>query len=227
MTDTIQTTPKRFQCRHIHTDGRRCGSASLRGEEFCYFHHTSRQPVANPRTRRSRQATFDLPLPEDRGAIQISIGEVLRRIASNQIDPRRAGLLLYGLQIASLNLPNRHAPAPVEAIIEEIITDPHLGNLAPRTEIPDAEAPRTNSLTAKLLEAIRIGREEMLAESKAEPATLPALNASAAIHAKPGKHPRPQTQPGFPHPPEFWPNLPKSRVCPHLKQTERPRVSRY
>jgi len=219
MTETIQTdsvqhpssisevTPKRFQCRHIHTEGRRCGSASLRGEEFCYFHHTSRQPVANPRTRSSRQATFDLPLPEDRGAIQISIGEVLRRIASNQIDPRRAGLLLYGLQIASLNLPNRHGPAPVEATIEEIITDPHLGNLAPRTEIPDAEAPRTNSLIAKLLEAIRIGREEMPAESKAEPAILPTLNASAAIPGKAGEAPPPPNQspnlPGFPHPPGF------------------------
>jgi len=92
MTNIIQhtstTAPKRFQCRHIHTEGRRCGSASLRGEEFCYFHHNSRKPVSNPRTRRSRQATFDLPLPEDRGAIQISIGEVLRRIASNAIDPR-------------------------------------------------------------------------------------------------------------------------------------------
>jgi hypothetical protein len=44
-------------------------------------------------------------MPEDRSAIQLAIGEVLRRIASNDIDPHRAGLLLYGLQIASLNLP--------------------------------------------------------------------------------------------------------------------------
>ena len=78
---------KRYQCRHIFTDGRRCGSACLRHEEFCYYHHTTRRPAENPHQRRTRRTTFDLPLPEDRSAIQHSIGEVLRRIASNDIDP--------------------------------------------------------------------------------------------------------------------------------------------
>ena len=107
MHNTIETetdAPKRYQCRHIFTDGHRCASPCLRQEEFCYSHHTTRRPVENPRQRRSRRSTFHLPLPEDRSAIQSSIGEVLQRIASNEIDPRRAGLLLYGLQIASLNL---------------------------------------------------------------------------------------------------------------------------
>jgi hypothetical protein len=96
---------KQYQCRHIFTDGHRCGSPCLRGEDLCYYHHTTRKPVADPQQRRGRRSAFDLPLPEDRSAIQHSIGEVLRRIASNDIDPRRAGLLLHGLQIASLNLP--------------------------------------------------------------------------------------------------------------------------
>ncbi len=219
MTDTFDTntqhlpgtaTPKRFQCRHIHADGRRCGSASLRGEEFCYFHHTSRKPVTNPRARRTRQASFDLPLPEDRAAIQLSIGEVLRRIASNQIDPRRAGLLLYGLQIASINLPHGRSsansqPAP-EAVVEEIITHPTHGPLAPSAELPHPDAPHRNSLTAQLLQALQKGQEEIERECEGrlraelqiqpelrpqteaesetepqpEPATLPDLNAAAA-----------------------------------------------
>ncbi|MCU1224935.1 MAG: hypothetical protein JWQ42_3028 [Edaphobacter sp.] len=105
--ETSNETPKRYQCRHIFTDGHRCGSVCLRREEFCYYHHTTRRPAANPRQRRGRHSAFDLPLPDsnDRSAIQLAIGEVLQRIASNDIDPRRAGLLLYGLQIASLNLP--------------------------------------------------------------------------------------------------------------------------
>jgi len=85
--ETRTETPKRFQCRHIFTDGHRCGSACLHHEEFCYYHHTTRRPVANPKQRRSRRSTFALPLPEDRSAIQASIGEVLRRIAANEIDP--------------------------------------------------------------------------------------------------------------------------------------------
>ncbi len=105
------TEPKRYQCRHIFTDGHRCGSPCLRQEDFCYYHHTTRRPVQDPRQRQTRTVLFDLPMPEDRAAIQLSIGEILRRIARNEIDPRRAGLLLYGLQIASTNLP-RQAPNP-------------------------------------------------------------------------------------------------------------------
>src|ERR1700733_11797774 len=103
MQDTTATTTeqtKQYQCRHIFTDGRRCASPCLRQEEFCYYHHTTRRPVADPRQRRSRRSeeffyspppprrpaphprprqirlsTFDLPHPEDRSAIQSSIGE--------------------------------------------------------------------------------------------------------------------------------------------------------
>src|ERR1700730_11670181 len=102
----MQDETKRYQCRHIFTEGRRCGSPCLRHEEFCYYHHTTRRPVENPHQRRSRRTAFNIPQPEDRSAIQHSIGEVIRRIPSNDTAPRRAGLLLYGLQTASLNLPN-------------------------------------------------------------------------------------------------------------------------
>src|ERR1700728_605980 len=96
-----ETKPKRYQCRHIFTDGHRCGSICLRGEEFCYYHHTTRKPAQNPRARRSRQSTFAIPLtaPIVRSGLKSTIVEVLRRIASTDLDPRRAGLLLYGLQI--------------------------------------------------------------------------------------------------------------------------------
>ena len=163
-TETI-AEPKRYQCRHIFADGRRCGSASLRGEPFCYYHHTTRKPIARPHQRRSRRGTFALPLPEDRSAIQLSIGQVLQRIASNEIDPRRAGLLLYGLQIASLNLPREAAPAranrsygrsssshaePADTV-EEVITDPELGPIAPATEMAKAH----KSVIQTLLENLK------------------------------------------------------------------------
>jgi hypothetical protein len=160
----MQDEIKRYQCRHIFTGGHRCGSPCLRHEEFCYYHHTTRRPVENPRRRRSRQAQFDLPLPEDRSAIQSSIGEVLRRIASNEIDAKRAGLLLYGLQIASINLPRATQPTratghssynsrsrysgrtlrdeediPETALVEEIVIDPKLGTVAPRAEFVEEE----------------------------------------------------------------------------------------
>ncbi len=47
---------------------------------------------------------LDLPLLEDAFAIQVAITNVMRALATQQIDHRSAGLLLYALQIASSNL---------------------------------------------------------------------------------------------------------------------------
>lgn len=133
--DATKSTHKRYQCRHIFTDGRRCGSPCLRGEEFCYYHHTTRRPVEKCIERNLRMSTFVIPLPEDRHAIQASIAEVLQRIATCSIDTKRAGLLLYGLQIASSNLPRVQQAPPETPLLEEVVADPCLGYLAPRTEI--------------------------------------------------------------------------------------------
>jgi hypothetical protein len=171
-------TPKQYQCRHIFTDGHRCASPCLRQEEFCYYHHTTRKPIANPKQRRSRRSTFHLPLPEDRSAIQSSIGQVLQRIAANDIDPRRAGLLLYGLQIASLNLPKTQPstkPTTEPQTVEEITIDPNLGVLAPRTEVSEI-TPR-KSAVALLIERMLQSEEEPAPAP--EPATIPTLQATA------------------------------------------------
>src|SRR5580704_14216803 len=186
-------TPKQYQCRHIFTDGHRCSSPCLRQEEFCYYHHTTRRPVGNPKQRRRRCSTFHLPLPEDRSAIQASIGEVLQRIAANDIDPRRAGLLLYGLQIASLNLPKPQPTTKAEPpTVEEITLDPTLGILAPRTEVGKTEE-RKSSVRLLIERMAREQQEkEQATKQTPEPATLPALQAtedrSESIRARPHHH---------------------------------------
>jgi hypothetical protein len=174
-TDTNETATKHYQCRHIFTDGHRCASPCLRHEDFCYYHHTTRKPITNPQQRRRRRTTFHLPLPEDRSAILQSIGEVLQRIAANDIDPRRAGLLLYGLQIASTALPKEpkepntqptsrrytrssraESPATTQTMnqtVEEIILDPTHGILAPRAEIPTPES--RPSFTQQLIQYLQ------------------------------------------------------------------------
>jgi hypothetical protein len=184
MPDAALTT-KQYQCRHIFTDGRRYASPCLRQEEFCYYHHTTRRPVENPRHRRSRRSTFHLPLPEDRSAIQSSIGQVLQRIAANDIDPRRAGLLLYGLQIASLNLPkpqpasrDRKHEDEVPETVEEIVIDPQLGALAPRAEIGKAEKPL--SVIGALLQKMKNAEPADSSESSRASSIIPTLQAAEA-----------------------------------------------
>jgi hypothetical protein len=127
----MPTAPKRLACRHIHTAGNRCGSPSLRGEDFCYYHHTTRRPApkAEPSPDRDpylvpSRVRFILPSIDDRASIQQAIYEVLRRIAADEIDPRRAGLLLYGLQTASSNLPKPEAEPQHNQSVEEVIEDP-------------------------------------------------------------------------------------------------------
>jgi len=53
-------------------------------------------------------ASLPLQLPdvEDSASIQLALIEVIHALAANQLDPRRAGLLLYALQVASANAKN-------------------------------------------------------------------------------------------------------------------------
>jgi hypothetical protein len=89
-------------CHHIFPDTHRCGSPALRGETFCYFHHPRRKPSANSRAHRG----FTLPPPTSRQNIYRALTEVIARLAANQLDVHRAGLLLYSLQIAAQALPH-------------------------------------------------------------------------------------------------------------------------
>jgi hypothetical protein len=160
-----QPEPKHLQCRHIFTDGRRCGSHALRNQPFCYYHHTTRKPVADPKARIARRGTFNLPLPEDRSAIQAAVGQIMLRIAANDLDPRRAGLLLYALQIATLSLPKQRPTKEEEdylipPTVDLVIHDPEHGPLAPEAEAP----PATKSARIRLLE----WRERDLAEREYE-----------------------------------------------------------
>jgi hypothetical protein len=168
----MQAKTKRYQCRHIFTAGHRCGSPSLRNEHFCYYHHTTRK--AAPKVRPLAPFEFELPIPEDRAAIQQALGEVLHRIATNQIDSRRAGLLLYGLQIAACILPKPERPAknqprkPEPQPVEEIIDHPELGLLAPETEFSHRDPNQPKSLAGELLRALRTGKhlDEIIEEDR-------------------------------------------------------------
>ena len=165
----MKKTEPRYQCRHIFAAGNRCGSPTLRNEDFCYYHHNTHKPA--PKNRPLAPLEFDLPIPEDRAAIQQTLAQVMRRIATNQIDPRRAGLLLYGLQLAASILPKpqkqaaksiRSAQSRYEEsryeqdqYVDEIIDHPEHGPLALQSLMPNPEDLRPKSLAGELLRALR------------------------------------------------------------------------
>ena len=144
-TDTAQhLDPKRrYLCRHVHTDGRRCGSPALRAQNFCYYHDRTRLPRA---PLAGRLGMFRMQPIDDRAAIQIALYDILSRLTAGDLDTKRASILLYGLQIASSNLAARDKQQPATHPIEHLTTDHHLGDLAPIEEIPATEEPTTNSV---------------------------------------------------------------------------------
>jgi hypothetical protein len=60
-------------------------------------------PVGASAIAISENASLDLPPVEDTESIQLALIDVIQALAANQIDAKRAGLLLYGLQVASAN----------------------------------------------------------------------------------------------------------------------------
>lgn len=98
------------ECRHIKTDGRKCHGMAMRGEYYCYAHHPKRRRPA-PSIRSTKPRYFlELPLLEDRGAIQAAISETFRAILLDEIDLNVAGQMLYALQ---LTLSRRTGTPPV------------------------------------------------------------------------------------------------------------------
>ena len=142
-----ETDPKRrYLCRHVFTEGHRCGSPALRGQSLCYYHgRTRREAGISGNTH-----CFAMPRIDDRATIQLALYEVLSRVAGGDIEYKRGSVLLYGLQIASANLP-RHPQLKAEQPpqVEEVTTDYHLGDLAPIAEIPTpTETPGAPGSTA-------------------------------------------------------------------------------
>jgi hypothetical protein len=127
-------------CRHIKTNGERCGSPALRDHAFCYFHRnlTARHPKPAPDpiptlihpfdpTRElqvaTTQPTLNLPPLEDRESIQLAASMVIGALARNILDTKRATALLYGLQVASANAVRlNHCPSRDYVVTQTTLT---------------------------------------------------------------------------------------------------------
>ncbi|HJX82907.1 MAG TPA: hypothetical protein VJ723_01040 [Candidatus Angelobacter sp.] len=83
------------RCGYIKVNGMPCGSPRMKDEELCYAHK---------RMASLRPATMDLPPLEDANSIQLGLMEVARGLMDGTMDSKKAGLMLYCLQIASANV---------------------------------------------------------------------------------------------------------------------------
>jgi hypothetical protein len=95
------------RCQHIKMNGTQCGSPALRWRRLCFFHDRIKRERAKIAADMTAQRRFDLPLLEDANSVQVSLMKVMQMLGSGRLDHRTAGLMLYALQTASVNL--RHA----------------------------------------------------------------------------------------------------------------------
>lgn len=111
----------RIHCDHIKTNGAVCGAQRLRGCNFCYWHHKARVRLRKHPGRPSQEATgIVLPLLEDANSIQIALQQITQAVLDGRLDNKRAGLILYSLQLALTNV-HRLEPDPSESIDNDTV----------------------------------------------------------------------------------------------------------
>jgi hypothetical protein len=116
-------------CTHIKISGIRCGSPSLRGEQFCYYHQRMHRGVRTPPQSR----LHPLACIEDKESIQAALAEVINALLRNTIDMKRATLIVRALHIAVKNDARASVKPYANNMVKEV---PEYNEIAP-TRIGD------------------------------------------------------------------------------------------
>jgi hypothetical protein len=132
------------KCHFIRTNGTRCKSPALKGAELCYHHERDAQRVRNFLQARGIKDTefmhaykhlqesfnpeviesIEIPALDDAASIQVALTNLLRAICYDHITDRKAGLALFTLQQATLNLARLQVSNPEDEQDTITIEDP-------------------------------------------------------------------------------------------------------
>ena len=83
------------RCVYIREDGTVCRSPRIKNDRHCYAHY---------QMRHARAENLWLPALTDANAIQMAVMMVQRALIDDEISEKKAGLLLYSIQIAAANV---------------------------------------------------------------------------------------------------------------------------
>ena len=108
------------RCQHIKTDGGQCGSPALKGERFCFYHGENRAERVKVKGADGKGMEILVPVFEDASSIQTMLRRVAILLLEDKIDGKKAGQLLYTLQIASTNLKQMKEERPRA---EQVVVD--------------------------------------------------------------------------------------------------------
>jgi len=83
------------RCRWVRQDGTACGSPQMKKHIYCFAHRQMME---------ARALALGLPAAEDANAIQIGIMKIQKALIDDAISTKKAGLLLYSMQLAMTNV---------------------------------------------------------------------------------------------------------------------------
>ena len=80
----------------------------MKSKPYCYFHMKLK--------RMDSQPMIHIPMLEDSTSVLLGIGQVMRMLALDTMEIKRAGIMLYGLQIATCVIKQRAQAKPEEYV---------------------------------------------------------------------------------------------------------------
>lgn len=92
------------RCQHIKINGTQCKCPALRRRRLCYFHRRFLEQRARIAADLFAQRPFETPVLEDANSVQMALMQVMQMIAMRRIERKDAGMLLYALQTAAVNM---------------------------------------------------------------------------------------------------------------------------
>ena len=133
---------QKMQCRYLKPDGVRCTKPALNREFYCFHHGRDRRHTRNALFS---PAIIQVPLLDNRAAIQVVLTDIARSLAAGTLDLRISHAMIHALRLAAAQLPRPQsesapgaaAPAPVEQLpelVDEITLTPEGDELGP--ELP-------------------------------------------------------------------------------------------
>src|ERR1051325_7961012 len=116
------------RCRWVKQDGTACRSPQMKKHIYCFAHRQMME---------ARALALALPAQEDANAIQIGIMRIQKALIEDTISTKKAGLLLYSMQLALQNVgQTTFAQAKTEELVRSTIDedDALRENQTPTTE---------------------------------------------------------------------------------------------
>jgi hypothetical protein len=148
------------RCRWVRTDGTSCGSPQMKKHIYCFAH----------RQMEARALALSLPALEDANAIMVGIMRIQKALIDDTISVKKAGLLLYSMQLALQNVGQvTFGQVKTEELVRETVDEGEaLSNQQSAISENQKQHQKQNQDQTPTTKTLRHGEEESLPRMDAD-----------------------------------------------------------